>query len=173
MEKSNSNQSHNNFTDNYAMIVIYVSWSEIMSCNLSYIIAAFTKLDNAMNLANMNKAQIIISTPAYERRELVEIPEVRRFFQEAFDAIDSMFLWLDPTIPSFWLLAFLLTKDARVFKFGNQVLVDPSCIDDYLKKGSEKLSRFCERKGISPKPSMSLINERAMHNMKSGNWFEG
>ena len=169
--KKNSSQSQDNFTDNYAMIIIYVSWSEIMTCNLSKIISAFTKLDNAMNLANMNKAQIVIPTPAYERRELVEIPEVRRFFQKAFDAIDSMFLWLDPTIPSFWLWAFLLTKDAKIYKIGNHVLADPSCIDDYLKKGCENLSRFCERKGISPKPSMSLIKERATQNMKSGNWF--
>ena len=173
MKKNNSSQSQNYFTDNYAMIAIYVSWSEIMSFNLSYIIDAFTKLDNAMNLANINKAQIVVQTPAYERRELVEIPEVRRFFQEAFDAIDSMFLWLDPTISSFWVWAFLVTKKTSIMKIGNQLLVDSSCIDDYLRNGCEKLSRFCKRKGISPKPSMSLIKERATQNMKSGNWFGG
>lgn len=155
----------------YETIVVCVSWAEIMSCNTSYILSAFSELDDELNLNNRNKVQIVVSTPAYERRELVEIPEVRCFFQRVFNSIESAFFWLDPTKPTFWLWAFMLQKNLEVYRVGNQLLLDPGCILAYLDTGCKKLSAFCERTGAPLEPSRSLIFDTYKRNCVSGNWL--
>ena len=167
MERKNN--THENMYDD---LIVFVTQKEILSHDLSFILSVFSRLDAELIPAKRNSVKIVVSMPENENRELVEIPEVRAFFRRLFNEVDSLFYWLDPFDNSFWLMPFYVQENSNAFfRIDSQVLLDVSCISEYISRGCENLEVFCERKGVSPKYSRNRILACYKRKNATGQWF--
>ena len=165
-------KKNNTHEDTYGAIIVCVSQEEILSHDHSNIRSVFSRLDAELIPAERNSVKIVVPLPDSEKRELVEIPEVRAFFARLFDEVDSLFYWLDPNDNSFWLMPFYLQENSTaIYRFGSQVVLDFSCVPEYIRRGCEKLEVFCERKGVSPKYAKNRILACYNHKNATGQWF--
>ena len=105
-------KKNNTHEDTYGAIIVCVSQEEILSHDHSNIRSVFSRLDAELIPAERNSVKIVVPLPDSEKRELVEIPEVRAFFARLFDEVDSLFYWLDPNDNSFWLMPFYLQENS-------------------------------------------------------------
>lgn len=149
-------------TNNRYCPVLVVGVRTIESLDIGYTSSFFKKLDAEMPLSLRNKISISVDWRSSDSRELYDIPEVRTYFMRVFDAVDSIFFWIDPACDFFVVLGCLLSPPKTRYRlFGsNTVYIDSNGFASYIMRGFEKLNRFCATKDVSDVPSSDAIEKR-------------
>ena len=101
--------------ESYGATVVVVTPEEIQACDLSKVLDVFSRLDAKRIPAERNSVRFVVPMTVSEKRELVEIPEVRIFFRKLVEEVDSLFYWLDPNDNAFWLIPFYLQENSKAF----------------------------------------------------------
>lgn len=143
---------------------IVVDARTIESLDLNYTTNFFKMLDTKMPISLQNNINISVYWAPSDNRELYDIPEVRTYFSMVFDAVDSLFFWINPYCEFFVMLCHILYPPKTRYRMLGcdtiHVEIDPNCLASYIVMGFEKLNRFCDSKGLSEMPSSLVIEQR-------------
>lgn len=143
-------------------IELVVDAKTIESLDLSYTTDYFKKLDDDMPVQFRNKIGISVYWIPSDDRELYDIPEVRTYFSMVFDAVDSLFFWMNPFCDFFVMLGCMLYPPKTRYRMlgCDTIYIEPDGFASYITMGFEKLNRFCDAKKLSNEPSSLMIERR-------------
>jgi hypothetical protein len=136
-------------------VTIQVSRQEIDRCNTSGVSIILESFVPYLLERNRNRVQIKVCGFGNDKRELFDIPEVRKYFRKLFDDNPGLFYWIDINSYMFVFLSLMLFEPYRV---NAQVTLTPQDLQSYLVAGFLGLNEFCRVSGASPEKTNASIS---------------
>ena len=127
-------------------VIIQVSLTEVQAADTSRATSILQSFVPVLLERNRNRVRLEVLGYDNDPRELFDIPEVRKYFQNLFVENPSLFYWID--VDSYMLL-FLGLMLFEPYRIEGQVGLRPEDMQSYVSGGFSGLNKFCESMGVS------------------------
>ena len=136
-------------------VIIQVSLTEVQAADTS--LSTSTLKSFVPDLLERNRNRVRFEVLGYDDdpRELFDIPEVRKYFQNLIDENPGLFYWIDIDSHMLIFLGMMLFEPYRI---EGQVGLCPKDMQSYLLRGFSGLNAFCDSVGVSADATNDAIN---------------